>query len=369
MWSILPARRHPRLKPAAHLPKPKNSDMDWIKKNYDRFTLAVFAAALLGVAVMMFLNTSGFAERFSAAQANPAHNNTIPAVDTAVIDSARQQLETPAIWKDRDPKEGNGGLLFTATRYLATPGGGLKKMEEDANWIHSRFHSPIPNKWVLDQGFNALDKAQARTDADGDGFWNEDEWAYKTDPHKKDDHPAYHVLLFLKQWIKVPFRLKFQAYDGDPKTPEKMTFQLNTLDLRQPSEFLSIGDGVRNTKFKIMKFEFKEKLNPGTGSMEDVSELSVHNTETGDDVVLVLDKVVDSPNQFGKFDYYLVGKGISDGITPLEFTVAKLKEFVLKPEISLRYKLLDVNEHEAVIQLPDGKTTVTIPLYPGKKPE
>jgi hypothetical protein len=130
-----------------------------------------------------------------------------------------------------------------------------------------------------------------------------------------------------------------------------------------------MGDSVGGTKFKIMKFEFKEKLNPGTGSTEDVSELSVHNTETDDDVVLVLDKVVDSPNQFGKFDYYLVGKGISDGITPLEFTVAKLKEFVLKPEIGLRYKLLDVNEHEAVIQLPDGKTSVTIPLYPGKKPE
>jgi hypothetical protein len=46
-----------------------------------------------------------------------------------------------------------------------------------------------------------------------------------------------------------------------------------------------------------------------------------------------------------------------------------LKEFVLKPEISLRYKLLDVSEREAVIQLPDGKTTVTIPLFPGTKPQ
>lgn len=342
--------------------------MDWIKKNYDRFTLAVFSAGLLGVAVMMFLNTSGFGDRFTAALANPPHNNTIPAVDTAVIDSARQQLEKPTIWKERDPdKDPNGGLLFTATRFQVK-GGVLKKVGDDANWIHSRFQVGIPNRWVIDHGFNALDKEQAKKDSDGDGFWNEDEWAYKTDPNKKDDHPAYHVLLFLKQWVKVPFRLKFQVYDGDPKKPDSMTFQINALDLRVPSEFLSIGATVGKTNFKIIKFEFKEQLNPSTGEKEDVSELTVQNIETGDSVVLVLNKVVDSPNQFAKFAYYLVGKDISDGVTPFEFTVAKLREFVLKPDVAARYKLLDVNEHEAVIQLPDGKTTYTVPTYPGKPP-
>src|SRR3954463_14662252 len=98
--------------------------MDWIKKNYDRFTLALFSAVLLGVAVLMFLNSSGFSERFNAAIANPPHNNTIPAVDTAVIDSARQQLENPTIWKERDPdKDGNAGLLFTSDIYIAGPNG------------------------------------------------------------------------------------------------------------------------------------------------------------------------------------------------------------------------------------------------------
>ena len=82
--------------------------MDWIKKNYDRFTLAIFAAALVAVSVMMFMNASGFGDRFAAAQANPSHNNTIPAVDTAVIDSAKQQLESPTIWKERDPDKDPG---------------------------------------------------------------------------------------------------------------------------------------------------------------------------------------------------------------------------------------------------------------------
>jgi hypothetical protein len=340
--------------------------MDWIKKNYDRFTLAVFAAALIAVAVMIFLNLSSLGDHFAAALANPPHNNTIPAVDTEVIDSAKQQLETPTIWKERDPdKDSNGGLLFTSERYIAPP---LGKIKDKASWIHSRLNLPIPNKWILDHGFNALDRDQAKTDTDGDGFWNEDEWLYNTDPNKKDSHPPYYAVLYLKQWIKVPFRLKFQAYDGDPKKPDSMTFQLNTLDLRQPSEFLKVGDTVSKTNFKIMKFEFKEKKNESTGEMEDVSELTVHNNETNDDVVLVLDKVVDSPNQFAAFSYYLVGKDISDGVTPFVFSVAKLHEFVLKPEISIKYKLLDVNATEAVIQLPDGKK-YTVPAYPGKKPE
>ena len=159
--------------------------MDWIKKNYDQFTLALFATGLVAVSAMMFWNARVFSEHFSAATASASHNNTIPAVDTAVIDQASQQLEKPTAWKERDAEnEQNGGLLFTADRYIAT-GRGIKKIKDDALWIHSRTKQAIPNKWVLEHGFNVLDKDQARKDSDGDGFWNEDEWLYKTDPNKK----------------------------------------------------------------------------------------------------------------------------------------------------------------------------------------
>lgn len=329
--------------------------MDWIKKNYDQFTLAVFAAGLVAVSAMTFLNTSGFSERFSAAVASPNPNNTIPAIDTAVIDQARQQLEQPTVWKERNAEtDQNGGLLFTSERYIAT-GRGLKKIKDDALWMHSRTKEPIPNKWVLEHGFSVLDKDQARKDSDGDGFWNEDEWLYQTDPNKKDSHPEYHTLLFLNRFIPVAFRLKFQSYDGDLKKPEGMTFQINTLDLRQPSEFLKLGETVAKTKFKLMKFEFKETENKGTGSTEEVSELTVVNTETEETVVLIYNKIVDSPNQYAAFDYYLVAKDISDGIKPFQFTVQRLHEFVLRPDVASRYKLLDVKAEEAVIQLPNSK--------------
>jgi hypothetical protein len=60
---------------------------------------------------------------------------------------------------------------------------------------------------------------------DGDGFPNEDEWLYKTDPNVKESQPEFYTLLFLNRWIKVRFRLKFQAYDGDPRRRRRWNFR------------------------------------------------------------------------------------------------------------------------------------------------
>ena len=93
----------------------------------------------------------------------------------------------------------------------------------------------------------------------------------------------------------VPFRLLFSAYDGDPKkdAPEKFTFQINTIDLKQPSEFLKLGERVPNTKWKLTKFRFKELKGP-TIDDEDVSELTLTNTETKEEILLILNRVTDT---------------------------------------------------------------------------
>ncbi len=335
--------------------------MNWVKKNYDQFTLALLSLVLLAVAVLLILRTMTFPERFTSALAHINPNNTIPPVDTEVIDKAKTEFAEPKLWTVA-PFQGdaskNGGLIFTSKRYVVenhelTPVAGVVV-------IHSRTGAEMPGQWFLDYGLSPIDPKIGVTDTDGDGFLNEDEWLFKTDPLKADSHPEYHNILFLNEWVRVPFRLKFQAYDGNGKTgkSENFSFQINTLDLRQPSEFLKIGDTVANTDFKLTKFDFKEVLNPSTGVTEDVSELTVVNQKTNESVILVYDKVADSPNQFGRFDYILKKEGISDGKTPFEFTVPKLGEFVLRPEVTKRYKLLDVSAEEAKILTPDGKEYV-----------
>jgi len=102
-----------------------------------------------------------------------------------------------------------------------------------------------------------------------------------------------------KQQVTGP-RLLFNAYDGDPKkdTPEQMTYQLNTLHVRQPSQFLKLGEMISGTKFKLQNFSYKTAANAATGEETDLSELTVVNTETNEPTVLPLARVTNSPPTF-----------------------------------------------------------------------
>ena len=341
--------------------------MDWIKKNYDRFILAVFAVALIGVSVMLFISAQKFGDKFAEAMSPPAKSNKIPEVDTVRITEAKKAFETPTEWNITN----HSGRLFTSEPYYVKDGK-LERPRGGVIYTHSRTGDPIPNDFFTDNGLPLLDPNVPFADADGDGFLNEDEWynggkgiakdettkGESTDPNRKDSHPTYLSVLLLKNWVKVPFRLRFNAWDGDQKKPEAMTFQINTLDLNQPTEFLQIGQTVRNTKFKIQKFVFKEVPNPSTGEKDDKSELTLVNSETEEQVTLILNTVVDSPNQFADFSYRWNKK---HGEADYVFRVAKLKEFALSPDVTVKYKLLDVNPENAVIQTPDGQK-LTVPL-------
>ena len=81
-----------------------------------------------------------------------------------------------------------------------------------------------------------------------------------------------------------------------------MNFQINTVDLRQPSEFLKLGQIVPNTKFKLEKFEYKTMLNPSTGDEDGRvgTDLGQHRNQS-EPVVLVLTKVTNSPDVLRTF--------------------------------------------------------------------
>jgi hypothetical protein len=68
-------------------PAAKNREivMDWIKKNYDQFVLALLAVLLVAVSVLLFLKTQSFADAFSDAAAAPnksqkSRNSTRPSL-------------------------------------------------------------------------------------------------------------------------------------------------------------------------------------------------------------------------------------------------------------------------------------------------
>ncbi len=332
--------------------------MDWIKKRYDQFLLALAAVVLLAFSVLIILKKGDFSSKFTDALATVPVNSKIPPLILDRVEEAKTILEKPPVWTIDSKEPRTRGSLFVSELYIldketSTP----KPPGKGAMRTDSLTSKPIPNQWFIDNNLPLLEANVASQDPDKDGFLNEDEWRAEpsTDPNNKDSHPAYHTKLFIKDFIQRPFRLIFSAYDGDPKKdkPEKFSFQINTVDLRQPSEFLNLGQMVPNTKFKLDKFEYKTKLNPGTGDEEDVSELTLTNIETNDTIVLVKTKVTNSPDVYQVFEYQWAQP-------PQDITVKKLQEFAIKPDTDKRYKLIDANQNEAVIQLPSGeKYTVT----------
>ena len=324
--------------------------MDWIKRNYDQFILALVALVLLVLSALLITKAVQFQQTFAGIQGQVVHHNQIPPADMSSLQQATEALANPAKWE----LNADEGSLFISIPYIA-------RGDEliDPRKSPTPLHPPVPNRWIIDHKLDILDNNVLNEDPDGDGFSNLDEWkgvkgdgSDSTDPNDPKSHPPYYTKLRLVQYIKQPFRLLFNAYDGDPKKPEEIKFQINTVDVRQPTQFVKIGDVIAGTKFKVIKFEFKQALNEKTGAMTDMSELTVQNTETSDNVALVLERIVDSPDSYALFRYLW---------NSTQFEVKKNKEFVLLPETTLRYKLIDIKEDQALIKTPTDEQ-VRVPL-------
>jgi hypothetical protein len=142
-----------------------------------------------------------------------------------------------------------------------------------------------------------------------------------------------------------PFRIIFASWVGE-------TFALNTLDQSEPTQFLKVGDMIRGTGSKIVKFTEKHERNQ-YGTSVDVSELLLRHQETHVQVTLVKEKVATSPQSVATFVYNWEGRR--------EFEVRKDQEFSLKPVEEINYKLVDVQPDRAVIvntQQPEARIEI-----------
>ncbi len=318
--------------------------MEWIKKNPHLVALAVLALALVACCALVFLNTQGFNQNFAKVTEQVPPGQKIDILELKPLEAAEGRLTGPAQWV--------GKSLFVPDRYVIDEKTNLPKKVIDATFYkHSRTKEDIPNSWFEQNRLPLQDTKVQFSDTDKDGFSAEDEWLWKTDPNKAESHPPYYKELFLKQFIKIPFRLLFQAYDGDVNKPAEMSFQINAVDRGRKTEFLKIGETVANTKYQLKSFAQKSVKNPKTDEDTDVSELTVLNTETQETTVLPLTKMTDSPDSFALFIYeWPVG-------TRQPIQVKKTGEFLLLPEKEKdkHYKLLDINDSEAVILTPAGE--------------
>jgi hypothetical protein len=326
--------------------------MEWIKKNYDQFFLLLAALALVGVSVLLIQNANGFGERFASALEPGRPQKNVPPLELAPVDEAKARLEGPALWKPTP----DTAFFLVPQRYIIDSVKKVPVQLAQGAAIDSVTGQPIPFQWFIDNKLDPLSTTVTMEDTDKDGYVNEEEWRYKTNPQDVASHPPHLAKLFFKQFIKQQFRLKFQSYTGNPKKEkkEKIDLQINPLDVRGATQFKKVGEPIAGTDYKILDFEFKEVPNPGTGGTKDVSEVTVENVLTNERVVLPLEKIVESPESIGVFDYIWPNP-------PVALHFKRGQTFTLEPDKATKYKLVDIKETEAVIALPSGEQMTVKP--------
>jgi len=238
------------------------------------------------------------------------------------MELAGAQLRQPSQWTF----SGRSGLFVPEKHFI--DGNGFP-----ATLKTTELHPPVPNEWLEEHSLPITVGDVLSQDPDGDGFSNLEEWQNHTRPRDKDSHPAFIAKLKMKSFVQEPFRLVFASWVDQ-------TFAINTNDLREPTQFLKIGDPIRGTKFKLVKFTEKHEPNR-YGTRIDVSELTLENQETGEHLNLVKERIMISPESVANFVYEWGERK--------EFAVKKDQEFSLKPEEQIKYKLIDVQPGKAVI--------------------
>ena len=294
---------------------------DWIKANYDLLAVIAAAAFLLISAVCIWWSAIQFGNHLVTQQ--PPRPKTASTPPVAIeLEHAAEQLQQPAQWK----ASRRSGLFVPEKHFIGADG-------FPATLQNTQVHAPVPNDWFEKYGLPIEDADALEQDPDKDGFTNLDEWQGETDPTDKNSHPSYITKLHLVSATEEPFRYVFSS-----RTQNK--FGINTIDLSEPTQFLKVGDVIRGTDFKIVKFTEKRERNR-YGTNEDVSELLLEHPDSHAQVTLVKGAVATSPQSVATFVYTWGGRR--------EFEVRKDQEFSLKPLEQIKYKLTDVQSAKAVI--------------------
>ena len=295
--------------------------LDWIKAHYDRVALIAAAAFLLISAISIWWSAIQFGNRLVTPQPSRGKPASQPPV-AVELDRAAEQLQNGAQWKAST----RSGLFVPEKHFIGADG-------LPATLQNTQVHPPVPNDWFEKFGLPIEDADVLDQDPDKDGFTNLDEWQGGTDPKNKDSHPDYLTKLHLVSATEEPFRYIFLSRIKD-------TFGINSIDQSEPTQFLKVGDVIRGTNFKIMKFTEKHARNQ-YGTNVDVSELFLEHEQSHAQVALVKEQVATSPQSIATFVYTWGGRR--------EFEVRKDQEFSLKPVEEIKYKLVDVQPAKAVI--------------------
>ena len=296
--------------------------MNLLRQHYERALLIAAATILFLCSIFVWQSASAFSSQLAVMPPAPSVKSASPLAKAEELAAGAEKLHQPPQWTFG----GRSGLFVPEKHFIGANG-------QPATLQTTEVHPPVPNEWLEQFGLPITDAEVLDQDPDGDGFNNLDEWSGHTNPTDVSSHPEYYTKLKLKSATEEPFPLVFSSWVGD-------TFAINPIDLKQPTQFMKVGDLIKGTRFKLVKF--LEKYEPNKyGTNLDVSELTLEQLETKQHLTLIKEKVAMSPESVATFVYTWGGRQ--------EFQVRKDQEFSLKPQEQIKYKLADVGPAKAVI--------------------
>ena len=300
--------------------------MDFIKKYYEVVLLSVAALIVLAVAGWVVSRTSNFEAAFAERNSPKPRDNKIDALPVEPIQNAISMIEKNHAWRTAE------GSTFASRVYILKDGNLFDPIEGD-----TPLHPPVENSWLLKFGLDYTQGDILDSDPDNDGFTVLEEYKAQTDPTDDASVPPYWTKLRMANSRREPFKVKFS---GSPDGGE--TFTINFIDNpSEPTRFLTMGDEVRiaGVPYKLAKFTPKAVMRDDIE--RDESELLIENKASGSQIVLVTDKIVDSPTSFATFRNLISGK---------EFEIKKGEKFEIEQEPGVQYQLTEVTDATATIR-------------------
>ncbi len=312
--------------------------------NYEKGLLTAAALIAVGVVGYLIWDSQSISDRLSLRPSSSKNDLNPPPTDG--VNAVFKRLTEKVMWVSPEIK--GKAVPLNKSIILLQKGDDLFDLQTEDKVLRP----PMTNAFLIKYDLPSIESPNVGAlDADNDGFSNEEEFSAnpQTDPKEAQSHPPVTQKLYLKQRITHDYKIKLNSsappYQVQRTAPEPKV-----------SKFVSPGDEFGFDKgavrFKAISFEQKTVADPKVGE-KDISELKCLDTATKKEFVLIRGSETNLAEYEAEFEFRI-------GNT--EVRKVKEGETFQIPGIGITYKVLSIEENQAVIVPVDGPNTTGEPI-------
>jgi hypothetical protein len=321
--------------------------MPFLNQHYHRILLALFGIGAIAVAAVLSMSALSFGRQFEQRDIPPGDEIGIDP-PAAILDAANRFTQRVG-W---EPPHINNKDVPLFTSVLLVQRG--EKIYDLLDPNEDPLRPPMTNAFLLKHDLDYRRSDVAELDPDNDGFTNLEEFfggiakvgdgatLESTDPRDPTSHPPFTDKLRLVDRLEEPYIIRWAGASGDAfnlrrpePAPQRMAYGLRPGDL-----FFKEEGSPEHERFLLEKSDKREVQAQG-GITREVWVLTIRDRKWDENFTL---------EERGEADRPVVTAVFRDELGGLEtFGVRKGETFALQREPDVSYKVVDVNEQEALI--------------------